>query len=185
MNSQDMSICHSSRRFSKFLDQETSGENNEKGDRGHVRTMDISIIQHKGLRQAFTMGLNHIPLRSTIIFEAIQVIHDTFLQVCQVLNVEHMLDMDVATKEVRQRSKMILLDAYKISKFGFRYSQPYLFTVKDVNDELNWLLKHVFISGLDKASNNTCFICINHIRKQTLERLSSRDFLPCVINERW
>ena len=185
MTSEDTCICHSSRRFSKFLDQETSEENNEGNNRGHVRTMDISIIQHKGLRQALTMGLNHIPLRPTIIFEAIQVIHDTFLQVCQVLNVEHMLDMDVATKEVRQRSKRILLEAYKINKFGFRYSQPYLFTVKAVNDELNWLLKHVFISGLDKASNNACFICIEHIRKQALERLSSRDFLPCVINDRW
>ena len=43
----------------------------------------------------------------------------------------------------------------------------------------------MYISGLDKASNNACFICINHIRKQALERLSSQDFLPCMSNGRW
>ena len=184
-NLEDMCICRSSKRFYKFLDKETLDEHNEENDKGHVRTMDLSIIQHKGLRNAIQMGLNHIPLRPTIIHEAIQVIYDTFLQVCQVLNVEQLLDMNEATKEVRQRSKGILLDAYKLNKFGFRYSQPYLFTIKNVNDELNWLLKHVYVSGLDKASNNACFICISHIRKQALDRLSSKDFLPCKDGEKW
>ena len=83
------------------------------------------------------------------------------------------------------RSKKILLEAYKLNKFGFGYSQPYLFSIKAVNDEMTWLLKHVFISGLDKASNNAYFICISHIRQQALERLNSIDFLPCVANDIW
>ena len=185
MNLEDMCICHTSKRFNKFLDKDTMEENNTTKGRGHVRTMDISIIQHRELRHAIAMGLNHIPLRPTVIHEAIQVIYDTFIKVCQLLNVEHMLDMDMATKEVRHRSKTILLEAYKSNKFGFRYSQPFLFTVNAVNNEINWLLKHVYISGLDKASNNACFICISHIREQALERLSSRDFLPCMTNGRW
>lgn len=78
----------------------------------------------------------------------------------------------------------ILLDAYKLNKYGFRYFQPYLFMIKTVNDEFNWLLNHVYIFGLEKTSNNAYFICISHIRKQTLDRLSSRDFLPCRDDER-
>lgn len=163
LNLDELCICQSPKRFNKFLDNETLDENNKEEGKRHVRTIDLFIIQHEGLRQALQMRLNYIPLRSTVIYEAIQVIHDTFLRVCQVLDVKHMLDM--ATKEVRQISKKILLNAYKLNKLGFKYSQPYLFTVKVVNDELNWFLNYVYISGLDEASTNACFICIIHIRK--------------------
>lgn len=176
-------ICHSSNRLRKFIDPEAIDNNQEKEKmRGHVRTMDLSIIQHKGLRHALKMGLNHIPLRPTIIHEVIQVVCDTFIQVCQVLNITLMVDMEHACKEVRRRCKTILLEACKLNKFGFRYSQPYLFSENVVNDELGWILKHVYISGLDKASNNACFICVSHIRIQALNRLNSLDFIPCITN---
>ena len=179
-------ICHSSNRLRKFIDTEAlDNEQEDKGPKGHVRTMDFSIIQHKGLRHALKMGLNHIPLRPTIIHEAIQVVCDTFVQVCQVLNITHMVDMEMACKEVRKRCRTTLLEACKHNKFGFRYSQTYLFSDKVVNDELSWLLKHVYISGLDKAANNACFICINHIRIQAFKRLSSVDFIPCMSNGKW
>lgn len=179
-------ICHSSNRLRKFIDPEAM-DNEQVNDTliGHVRTMDISIIQHKGLRNAIKMGLNHIPLKPTLIFEVIQVVYDTFLQVCQVLNITHMVNMEQACMEVRERCRIILLEAYKQNKFGFRYSQPYLFSEKVVNDELSWFLKHVYISGLDKATNNACFICVNHIRIQALKRLNSPDFLPCMNQGNW
>jgi hypothetical protein len=46
-------ICHSSKRLRKFIDPEAI-DNEQMNDVliGHVRTMDISIIQHKGLRNA-------------------------------------------------------------------------------------------------------------------------------------
>ena len=182
----DNCICHSSRRLSKFLDKEAC-EKTKEGieNNGHVRTMDLNIVQHKGLRHALRMGLNQIPLRPTVIHEVIQVVFDAFLQVCQVLNVEHLVDMEMACKEVRTRCRLILLEASKLNKFGFRYSQPFLFDDKVVLNELEWLLSHVYISGLDKASNNACFICVDHIRKQALERLSSPDFLPCINHDKW
>ena len=183
---EDNCICNSAKRFSKFIDMDTSTCTNEgKREGGHVRTMDLSIIQHKGLRHALKMGLNQIPLRPTLIHEAIQVVHDTFLQVCEVLNITHIVDMDMAIKEVRHKCRILLFEAYKQNKFGFRYSQTYLFADKAVNDELEWLLNHVYISGLDKASNNVCFICVDHIRKQTYQRLNSPDFLPCMEDGKW
>ena len=179
-------ICHTSKRFAKFLDNDTCKIDREGvGGKGHVRTMDLNIIQHKGLRHALKMGLNQIPLKPTIIHEVIQVVFDAFLQVCQVLNVEHLVDMNMAGKEVRTRCRVIVLEASRINKFGFRYSQPFLFDDKVVNNELEWLLGHVYISGLDKASNNACFICVDHIRRQALERLNSPDFLPCLNNGQW
>ena len=96
-------ICHSSNRLRKFIDSDAiDNEQESERGKGHVRTMDISIIQHKGLRHALKMGLNHIPLRPTLIFEVIQVVYDTFLQVCQVLNITHMVNMEHACKEIRE-----------------------------------------------------------------------------------
>ena len=43
----------------------------------------------------------------------------------------------------------------------------------------------MYCSGLDKADNNACFICIKHIRLQALERLMSPDFEACKSNETW
>ena len=86
--------------------------------------MDSSIIQHKRLKQALHIGLNHIALRPAIIYEALQAICDTFTQVCQVLNLGHMMDMEFATKEVRNKDKILLLGVHKQKKINFRYSQP-------------------------------------------------------------
>ena len=62
----------------------------------HVRTMDTNIIHHLGLRKALALGLNHIPLRNTNIQETIQMVVDTFMQVCQVLRLGGCLDINSA-----------------------------------------------------------------------------------------
>ena len=63
--------------------------------------------------------------------------------------------------------------------------KPYLLYDKSVESELTWILKHVFNSGLDKAANNACFICISHIRYQALARLNGPDFEPCCNDGNW
>ena len=184
MNGSYDCICNNSKRLKQFLDCKTI-DDSQKDPRAHVRTMDTKIIHHHGLREAITLGLNHIPLRNTNIHEAIQVVVDTFLQVCQLLKAEGCLDVDKASKMVRMMSRDKLLSAMKENRFGFRYSKPYLFSDKAVDNELTWLLKNVFISGLDKAASNACFICIHHIRNQALLRLNSLDFEPCRHNNMW
>lgn len=101
------------------------------------------------------------------------------------LNVEHLVDMEMAGKEVCAWYELTLFEASKINKFGFKYSEPFLFNDKVVNNELDWLLGHIYISELDKASNNIYFIRVDHIKKQTLERLNSPIFLPCLDNGQW
>ena len=93
--------------------------------------------------------------------------------------------MEQASKEVRKRCINILLEANKQNKFGFRYSQLFLKIKIKINDELSWILKHIYISGLDKATNDVCFICVNHIRIQAMKRLNSLDFIPCISNGKW
>ena len=121
-------ICHSSNRLRKFIyPVAIDNEQEDESLKGHVRTMDLSIIQHKGLRHALRMWLNHILLRPTLIHDVIQLVYDIFLQVCQVLNITHMVNMEQASKEVRKRCINILLEANKQNKFGFRYSQLFFF----------------------------------------------------------
>ena len=184
LNGSYQCVCNNSKRLVQFLDPDTIDDTNEN-PKMHVRTMDTRIIHHHGLRNAITLGLNHIPLRNTNIREAIQVIVDAFGQVCQILRVDEIINVELASNMVRAMARDKLLSAMKGNLFGFRYSKPYLFSEKAVEDELSWLLKHVFISGLDKATSNASFICIAHIRTQAMLRLNSPDFVPCRNNEDW
>ena len=184
MNGSYDCICNNSKRLKQFLDLDTI-DIDGNDPRAHVRTMDIKVIHNHSLREAITLGLNHIPLRNTNISETIQVVVDTFVQVCQLLKAEGYLDVDNASKLVRVMTREKLLVAMKENLYGLRYSKPYIFSDKAVNDELTWLLKHVFVSGLDKAASNACFICISHIRNQALLRLNGPDFEPCQNGNMW
>ena len=55
LNLDELCICQSSKRFNKFFDNITLDGNNEEEGKGHVRTMDLFIIQHKGLKQVIQM----------------------------------------------------------------------------------------------------------------------------------
>ena len=178
MDDSNKCICNSSKIMIQFLDPDTM-DNTSDDPMMHVRTMDTKIIHNHGLKDAITLGLNHIPLRNTNIREAIKVIVDIFGQVCHLLKTNELIDMEVASKMVHASSRDKMTSAMKDNLFGFMDSKSYLFSEKAVENELSWLLKHFFISGIDKATSNVCFICISHIRNQTLLRLNSLDFEPC------
>ena len=122
-------VCDKVKRFHTFIDPETVDDNVDN-PMAHVRIMDTHIIHHRGLREAIASGLNYIPSRHTNIQEAIQVVVDTFLQVCQVLKPGGCLDISSAAGMVRTRSKEILMFATKGNLYGFRYSKPCIFSDK-------------------------------------------------------
>jgi hypothetical protein len=64
-------------------------------------------------------------------------------------------------------------------------TQTHTFDISAVKNEMQWIFQHLYCSGLDKASNNACFICIRHIRLMAFERLSGNDFIPCKRNDIW
>lgn len=101
---------------------------------------------------------------------------NTFVHVCQFFKVEGCLDVDNASKLVRTMSGDKMISAIKENIFGFMYSKVHIFfPEKVVDNELAWLLKHVFIYSLDKVASNVCFICVFYIRNQTLLKLNGLD----------
>jgi hypothetical protein len=152
----------------------------------HVRTMNINIIQHKLLRSALSQGLNHIPLQPTIIARAVASIMHAFEQLVLILQLDQLqFPIEAARLHLHDTCLSTLKASSQANKWGFRFSGKFLFDIPAVKNETDWLLKHLFCSGLDKASNNACFICIQHIRLQAFERLSGGDFKPCKNDSVW
>jgi hypothetical protein len=180
-------MCLSASRLRPFLDPLTTLEcSNYCKSAMHVRSMDVKIIQHPILRAALMMGMNHIPLRPTDFNEAINVTVDAFVQLYSLLALhDYNLDLPQATAFLKQSSLSRLRFASRINKFGFKSSEPFIFSIPAVNNEVEWLLSHLFISGLDKASQNACFLCIRHIRMQAYDRLMGTDFSPCQSSGMW
>ena len=174
-------VCSSAVRLKRFIDPLTLNESSSFSKPGlHVRSMDMNIIQHPGLRCALAQGLNHIPLRPSKIAEAMAVIMDAFTQLCEILGLtKQSFPMTEARLYLHSTCLDILKVASKTNKFGFRCTGEFILDNPVVQNEINWLLSHLFCAGLDKAANNACFLCIRHIRLQALERLMGNDFLPC------
>jgi hypothetical protein len=179
--------CTTTARLRNFCDPLTGNETSSFCKASvHVRTMNINIIQHVQLRSAVCQGLNHIPLRPTSIAKAIASIMMAFEQLVQILHLNLIqFPTEAARLQLHATCLSSLKAASQANKFGFRFSGNFLFDITAVKNETEWLLKHMFCSGLDKAANNACFICIRHIRLQALERLSGDDFRPCRQGSSW
>lgn len=148
--------------------------------------MDTQIIQHPGLRHALAQGLNHIPLRNTDFREAVEVVVQTFSEIYHILHLQDFhLSLTDAIVFLRELCMKHLRLASRQNKYGFKTSQPHLFSNPAIANEIEWLLKHIFISGLDKATNNASFMCVQHIRMQAFHRLSGEDFCTCIHNGIW
>ena len=79
----------------------------------------------------------------------------------------------------------ILKTTNQSNKHGFKQSGKFLLDLIPVQNEIDWILQHLYCVGLDKAADNACFICIKHIRLQALERLIGPDFSPCKNHDIW
>ena len=180
-------VCTQTKRLLRFCDPDTLGEVSTFSPTGvHVRTTDLRIVQHRQLRHALSQGLNHILLRPTEIAQTLRTILSAFDQMITILG----LDLtDSLIMEARRYTQVTCLNTLKTAarsnKFGFRFSGPYLLDILAVKNELHWLLQNLYCSGLDKASNNACFMCIKHIRLMALQRLMCNDFLPCKVGQVW
>ena len=177
--------CNLQKRFSKFLDPSTAETSLDpmipsKTD-SHVRTMDISIIRDINLRHNFKSGLNHIPLRQTLLQEVVETVLDAWTQVCHILNI----DPSDQNLWIRNTTWMLLKGKASINEGGHKHSQPSWKKNYSAIDELQWIQKFLFIAGLDKAASNASFLCINHIRAQALLRLQGKDFTPCQQANAW
>jgi hypothetical protein len=143
--------------------------------------MDIGIIRDITLRNNFKHGLNHIPLRQTLLSEVMDTVLDAWVQVCLILQI----DPSDQVSWVRNETWIILKEKASRNCEGFKHSQPSWKKLHSAIDELQWIQQNLFNAGLDKASSNASFICINHIKAQALLRLQGKDFAPCRQDGSW
>jgi len=115
--------CLSTKRFFKFLDPLTINETSSYArSTAHVRTMDLSIIQHSSLRDAVAQGLNHIPLRPTNITHALATALDAFEQLVSILDLESTdFPISLAHDHLRNTCRESLTQALKNIKQGLRF----------------------------------------------------------------
>ena len=187
LNEDNSCACSTATRLRSFCDPLTIHETSSFAHAGvHVRTMDLSIIQHCVLRDALMQGLNHIPLSPTKIGETVAVVMDAFAQLTDILHLSILqFPIDEARKYLQGRCLATLKSAQHANKFGFKNISRFIFDQPAVKNEISWLLNHLYCSGVDKAANNASFICIKHIRLQAFERLSGPDFQPCMAGHTW
>jgi hypothetical protein len=101
---------------------------------------------------------------------------NAFQQLSEILDLEQLgFPVNIAREQLHATCLSILKDSMHHNKFGFIYSGRFLLDLPLVKNKIAWLLQHLFCSGLDKASNNMCFMYIKHIRLQALERLTGSD----------
>lgn len=187
LDSSNLCACHTAKRFQRYIDPQTIEERSSFISADvHVRTTDVHIIQNLELRNAVGMGLNHIPVKPTSLSACLATTMDALSQIVTILNLEATnFPISEASEWLRSQCLLQLKVASKTNKFGFKFSGKDLFQIPAVRDEVSWITKHLYCAGLDKATNNVCFICIKHIRLLALERLSSQDFTPCRDQSGW
>lgn len=111
---------------------------------------------------------------------------DSFEQLVDILQLA-MLQFPL--EEARSYMHSMYLNALKstskTNKFGFKNTAKFMLDLLVVKSKINWLLKHLYYSSLDKATYNACFTTIKHIRLQALKRLMGNDFAPCKNDHIW
>lgn len=124
-------ICTKAMRLKNFLDPLTHNENSSFCDNSvHVRTMDINLIQHKGLRSVLAMGLNHIPFHPTHIGQAIAIICDAFWQLMDILKLSAENFPIVEAETLLQKICLEKLKATSnINLYGFRFDGPHILAI--------------------------------------------------------
>jgi hypothetical protein len=118
--------------------------------------MDIEIIRDKTLKNNFKSGLNHIPLRQTLLQEVVETVLDAWTHVCLILQIDPFDQI----LWIRNTTWMILKEKASKNEGGHKHSQPSWKKIHSATYEFQWIQQFLFIVGLDKAASNASFICI-------------------------
>jgi hypothetical protein len=117
-------MCLLAKRFRNYLDHRTLLEQSSHATHAaHVRTTDVTIIQHPQLRKAVAQGLNHIPMKPTSIRLCIDTAVDALDQLIAILGLQSTYFPYQETKNwIIQRCKEKLLAGSKSNRYGFHIS---------------------------------------------------------------
>ncbi|KAL3686484.1 hypothetical protein R1sor_009058 [Riccia sorocarpa] len=176
-------IC-SKKWYSKFVDLHTRDNPLSPTDIGHIRTMDLCIVKHLELRKELACGLNHIPLRQTSLRDVVDEVLLAWHQVTVILGLN---DQNVQDGLVllRDNTWAVLKENSCRNTGGFKHSRKDVLQNFAASTEIAWLKENFLIAGLDKASNNICFVCVKYVRNAALIRLDGDDFTACKTSPQW
>jgi hypothetical protein len=111
---------------------------------------------------------------------------DAFEQLADILQLASLqFPLEEARSYMHSTCLNALKSAFKNKKFSLKNTAKFMLDLPAIKNEINWLLKHLYYSGLDKATNNACFTYIKHIRLKALERRLGNDFAPCKNGHIW
>ena len=138
LNEDSQCLCATASRLRVFCDTVTCNETSRFAKIAvHICTVDMAIIQHPALRQALSLGLNHIPLRPSNIAETMAIVMDAFSQLANILN---LYDLDFLLLQARERFHATCLNTLKAAsrtnKFGFKSSDQFLLNIPAVKNEV-------------------------------------------------
>ncbi|KAL2652425.1 hypothetical protein R1flu_020553 [Riccia fluitans] len=171
--------------YKSFLDPLTLHESHDDCPVfSHVRTMSIDLVKNLGLRKTLNHGLNHIPTQPTRLAPIVEQVLIAWDQFCFMLYIDPERSLK-GRRFVREKTWDLLKSAASENRSGLKQSKPCILRDDRVWNEINWLKQNFFIADLDKASNNICFICQKHLRRQTLKQLQGGEFFPGMHNGRW
>ena len=106
------------KKLTKFLDPNTIKETSTFAPAAmHVRIADTNLIQHSELRNAVAMGLNHIPLKPTVLSACVSTVLNAFEQTSMIVQLHDLgFPMEAAVEWLKDTSLRQLKNASKLNK---------------------------------------------------------------------
>ncbi|EFJ11940.1 hypothetical protein SELMODRAFT_425932 [Selaginella moellendorffii] len=140
---------------------------------GHVRTLDPKILGSRILTTAIEKGLNHItpkPLQTAKIIAEVCEAWDRIASMIPDVYIRNWPSNEAAVKQhINYRVRMAVQNCQTTPMVD-------VMTTPEAKRQLEWVHKHLYISGADKAANTPTFFCKTLAREQALARMNSDDF---------
>ncbi|EFJ09726.1 hypothetical protein SELMODRAFT_427748 [Selaginella moellendorffii] len=140
---------------------------------GHVRTLDPKILGSRILTTVIEKGLNHItpkPLQTAKIIAEVCEAWDRIASMIPDVYIRNWPSNEAAVKQhINYRVRMAVQNCQTTPMID-------VMTTPEAKRQLEWVHKHLYISGADKAANTPTFFCKTLAREQALARMNSDDF---------
>ncbi|EFJ17407.1 hypothetical protein SELMODRAFT_421014 [Selaginella moellendorffii] len=140
---------------------------------GHVRTLDPKILGSRILMTVIEKGLNHItpkPLQTAKIIAEVCEAWDRVASMIPDVYIRNWPSNEAAVKQhINYRVRMAVQNCQTTPMVD-------VMTTPEAKRQLEWVHKHLYISGADKAANTPTFFCKTLAREQALARMNSDDF---------
>ncbi|EFJ12422.1 hypothetical protein SELMODRAFT_425444 [Selaginella moellendorffii] len=164
--------CEAITAFTPYLSP--LGEQTEK----HVKTLDRLIVQWRDLKCELDKGLNHISLCPVHKERILTELNHGWLDLIQKSpDLTCIWDQDKFPLV-----KRLIKNAVSSALSGDINAPADTWDHEATTARIQWLQKHLYIAGTDKAANTPSFLCIRLVRLEAMNRVRSSNFEPLLHN---